>query len=39
VIVQNLPRGVYYWTVIAEQFEHGRFYQKASAVQSFTLAW
>jgi hypothetical protein len=39
VIVQNLPRGVYYWTVIAEQFEHGRFYQKASAVQSFTLTW
>lgn len=38
VIVQNLPRGVYYWTVIAEQFEHGRYYQRASAVQSFTLA-
>lgn len=39
VVIQNLPRGVYYWTVIAEQFEHGRFYQQASAVQSFTLTW
>ena len=37
--VSDLPRGVYYWTVIAEQFEHGRFYAKSSAVRSFTLAY
>jgi hypothetical protein len=39
VVGQNQPRGVYYWTVIAEQFEQGRFSQQASAVQSFTLTW
>jgi hypothetical protein len=25
--------------VIAEQFENGRYYQKASPVQSFRLDW
>jgi hypothetical protein len=36
--VSDLPAGVYYWTIIAEQFEHGRFYEKGSGVRSFTLA-
>nr|WP_258002328.1 FecR domain-containing protein [Burkholderia sp. WAC0059] len=35
--VSNLAHGVYYWTVIAEQFDHGRFYQKVGAVQSFRI--
>ncbi|WP_415914134.1 FecR domain-containing protein [Paraburkholderia sp. J12] len=39
VVVSDLPKGVYYWTVIAEQFENGRYYQKASPVQSFRLDW
>jgi hypothetical protein len=38
-VVSDLPKGVYYWTVIAEQFEGGRYYQKASPVQSFRLDW
>jgi hypothetical protein len=38
-VVSDLPKGVYYWTVIAEQFENGRYYQKASPVQSFRLDW
>lgn len=38
-VVRDLPKGVYYWTVIAEQFEGGRYYQKASPIQSFRLAW
>jgi hypothetical protein len=37
VIVRDLPKGVYYWTVITEQFDNGHYYQKASPVQSFTL--
>lgn len=36
-VISDLPKGVYYWTVIAEQFDNGRFYQKASPVQSFRL--
>jgi len=36
--VSDLPGGVYYWTIVAEQFENGRFYEKSSAVRSFTLA-
>jgi hypothetical protein len=39
VTISDLPKGVYYWTVIAEQFENGRYYQKASPVQSFRLDW
>jgi hypothetical protein len=39
VVVSDLPKGVYYWTVIAEQFDNGRYYQKASPVQSFRLDW
>lgn len=38
-VVRDLPKGVYYWTVIAEQFDNGRYYQKASPVQSFRLDW
>jgi hypothetical protein len=38
IVVSDLHPGVYYWTVIAEQFENGRFYQKGGAVRSFTLA-
>lgn len=38
IAVSDLQPGVYYWTVIAEQFENGRFYQKGSSVRSFTLA-
>jgi hypothetical protein len=38
IVVTDLPRGVYYWTVIAEQFENGRFYEKGSSIRSFTLA-
>ncbi len=38
LVVSELPKGVYYWTVIAEQFENGKFYEKGSSVRSFTLA-
>ena len=38
LVVTDLPRGVYYWTVIAEQYENGRFYEKGSSIRSFTLA-
>lgn len=39
VVVTDLPRGVYYWSVITERFDNGRFYETGSAVQSFTLAY
>jgi hypothetical protein len=39
IVVSDLPAGVYYWTVVAEQFENGKFYEKGSPVQSFTLAY
>ncbi|PJO20457.1 peptidase M23 [Burkholderia glumae AU6208] len=38
LVIAHLPPGRYYWTVIAEQFVDGRFYDKAGAVNSFTLA-
>ncbi|MFT4070149.1 FecR domain-containing protein [Paraburkholderia sp.] len=38
LVVSDLPTGVYYWTIVAEQFENGRFYEKSSPVRSFTLA-
>jgi hypothetical protein len=38
LVVSDLPAGVYYWTIIAEQFENGRFYETGSAVRSFTVA-
>ncbi|WP_442808783.1 FecR domain-containing protein [Trinickia soli] len=36
--VSNLPPGDYYWRVIAEQHEHGRFYETPGPVREFTLA-
>jgi len=38
LVVSDLPEGIYYWTIVAEQFENGRFYEKSSPVRSFTLA-
>ncbi|AJX30229.1 FecR domain-containing protein [Burkholderia oklahomensis] len=38
IVVSNLKPGDYYWSVIAERFEGGRFYEKASAVNAFTIA-
>ncbi len=38
LVVSDLPAGVYYWTIVAEQFENGRFYETSSAVRSFTIA-
>jgi hypothetical protein len=38
LVISDLPPGVYYWTIIAEQFDNGRFYEKSSPVRSFTLA-
>jgi hypothetical protein len=38
LVVSDLPAGVYYWTVVGEQFENGRFYETSSTVRSFTLA-
>jgi hypothetical protein len=38
LIVSDLPAGVYYWTIVGEQFENGRFYETSSAVRSFTVA-
>ncbi|PXW14618.1 FecR family protein [Paraburkholderia caballeronis] len=37
VVVSNLPAGVYYWSVVAGQFDRGRYYEKATPVQSFRL--
>jgi len=37
IVVSNLPRGVYYWTIIGEQFENGKFYEKANPITTFTL--
>lgn len=38
LVVSRLPPGDYYWCVIAEQYEHGRFYQTVGPVREFTLA-
>jgi hypothetical protein len=38
LVVSDLPAGVYYWTIVGEQFDNGRFYETSSAVRSFTLA-
>jgi hypothetical protein len=38
LVITDLPPGVYYWTIVAEQFDNGRFYEKSSPVRSFTLA-
>ncbi|WP_233868218.1 FecR domain-containing protein [Paraburkholderia adhaesiva] len=39
IVINDLPKGVYYWMVVAEQFENGRYFQKASPVESFRLDW
>jgi hypothetical protein len=39
IVVTALPSGDYYWTVIAEQFDNGRFYEKGSPIRTFTLAY
>lgn len=38
IAVSNLTPGDYYWSVIAERYEGGRFHEKASAVNAFTIA-
>lgn len=38
LVVSRLPPGDYYWCVIAEQYEDGRFYQTIGPVREFTLA-
>lgn len=37
LVVTNLRPGLYYWAVIAEQFENGRLYQKSGDIHSFEL--
>lgn len=37
-VVSDLPSGTYYWTVVVEQFENGRFYETTSSVRTFTVA-
>jgi hypothetical protein len=38
IAVANLQPGLYYWTVIVEQTEQGRLYQKSSGIRSFEVA-
>ncbi|SDR28415.1 FecR family protein [Paraburkholderia fungorum] len=38
LVVSDLPAGVYYWTIVGEQFDNGRFYETSSPIRSFTLA-
>ncbi|MCW0014795.1 hypothetical protein OIV42_32890, partial [Burkholderia pseudomallei] len=38
IAVSNLTPGDYYLSVIAERYEGGRFHEKASAVNAFTIA-
>lgn len=38
LVVSDLPAGDYYWRVVAEQYDHGRFYETAGSVHAFTLA-
>jgi hypothetical protein len=38
LVVANLPPGDYYWRVVAEQYEHGRFYETPGPLRDFTLA-
>jgi hypothetical protein len=38
LVVTNLPPGDYYWRVVAEQYEHGRFYETPGPIRDFTLA-
>lgn len=38
LVISDLPAGDYYWRVVAEQYDHGRFYVTAGPVRTFTLA-
>lgn len=38
LVVTNLPPGDYHWRVVAEQYEHGRFYETPGPIRDFTLA-
>ncbi len=37
-VVSDLPPGEYYWRVVSEQYDHGRFYETSGPVRTFTLA-
>jgi hypothetical protein len=37
-VVSDLPPGDYYWRVVSEQYDHGRFYETSGPVRTFTLA-
>lgn len=36
--ISDLPSGNYYWRVVAEQYDHGRFYETLGPLREFTLA-
>lgn len=38
LVVSDLPAGDYYWRVVAQEYDHGRFYDTPGAVHTFTLA-
>lgn len=38
LVVSDLPPGDYYWRVVSEQYDHGRFYETNGPVRTFTLA-
>ena len=38
LVVSDLPAGDYYWHVVSEQYEGGRFYETTGPVRMFTLA-
>jgi len=38
LVVSDLPPGDYYWRVVAEQYDGGRFYETFGPVRAFTLA-
>lgn len=37
-VVSDLPPGDYYWRIVSEQYDQGRFYETVGAVRTFTLA-
>ena len=38
LVVKNLAPGDYHWRVVAEQYDHGRFYETPGPIRDFTLA-
>ena len=38
LVVSDLPPGDYYWRVVSEQYDRGRFYETNGPVRTFTLA-